>query len=803
MRNIFNIKSYINFLSRNRMYSFINVFGFSVSLMFVVLIGVYTYQEYTVDSMHSKADRIYSIGLITSGESGAKRYTDGYNWRMGKVIERQFPEVEMVCCVISMPQNFLKQTGEYGNALCLFVDSTFYRMFDFPLVRGDRGHALDDINSAVVSEEFARTMFGDTDPVGKTFMYMDKVKLRVTGISGDMGNTAIPKADVVMRYENTVYWNDYLCAEHMGNAMGATLFVLAKPDTDLKRKAEQIDETARAAGFWIYNLSGDNKTSTMILNLGERYFSNTESQLNSNINDVRGDPELVGMLFTVGLVILLFSVFNYVNLTVAQSSYRAREMATRRLFGSQRGDVALRLMAESMMMCLISTAVGLLLAYISAPAAARLINDHYSLSLGCLLHPGALLLTASFVVAVGGLSGIIPAVVISRAKPIDVVRGTFRLRTKMVLSRVFIVAQNVIAIVMIAAAITMSAQVRHLVNAPLGYDYGHLLYITPPPSFSASQSRAFVEESGKMPMVETVSACRGTPLSTGNILVSNYPGKTITFWDMEGDENYMKALGLKVERDYGLADENKNYVNRMALSETGLKDDSPFIYSPHYRNGQVDGVYEEPVRGLLADIHTGTITDSQMPLKLRIRKSIDNPWGYLIKVKGDEDGALREVSRVYREIFKTEYAGSAPCFGQLVEARFAVESRLSSIVTIFTCIAILISLLGLVAMCTFFIQQRRKEIAVRKVFGSTNAQIYRRLVMTFMAYVCVAFVISIPIIYRFMGEWLSGFSYRISLSPLIFIAAGGTCLVVSFVAVSAQCRMAANENPAEHIKDNY
>ena len=178
------------------------------------------------------------------------------------------------------------------------------------------------------------------------------------------------------------------------------------------------------------------------------------------------------------------------------------------------------------------------------------------------------------------------------------------------------------------------------------------------------------------------------------------------------------------------------------------------------------------------------------------------PWNFSILITGDPIEALSQIKEVYKKVYNFDMLDEYPFIDQQIAAYYTESIRLSHIITLFAMMALLVSMLGLVAMSTYFIQQRQKEIAVRKVFGSSSSLVCRKLIRTFLGYVAVAFVIAVPISWHFMGEWLSQFTYRISLSPWIFLAAGGICLLVSLAAVAVQSWMAANKNPIAHIKDN-
>ena len=786
-----SLKSYLTFLSRNKAYTLINMLGFSLSLMFVIIITLYTEQEFGVDRSIDNAHRIYSVCMGSEGSGG--KAAEGTGWRIQQTLRSAFPDIEMTCGVTAGDTYMLDKQDNSVSTDILFADSTFFRMISIPLVTGDRQRVLDQQNSAVVSEEYARRMFGDADPIGQQLRFKDEdmshASLRVTGVFTSTDGTSFPHTDIVIRFENVAMFNPSITAPDMNNAAGTTVLLLTREGSDLASKERQMDKVLKDMGFWIYNMPGMN-TRTKLLRLSDRYFSDVEAVTGlGDFMSRRGDLRLVTVLFAVALIILVFSITNYVNLTVAQSSYRAKEMATRRLLGSQRSDIMLRLIAECSLLCLACLAIGVALSAVALPYANHLLDT--DMRFADLLTVGNIGAAVAFVLLVGLLSGLLPAIVISRAKPIDVVRGTFRLQTKMRFSRVFIVFQNVITIFMIAASLTMVLQVRHLVSAPLGYDYKHMVVL--PASGDTIQTRTMLTELRKLPCVTGVTACQGYPFDGGNNSTTNIDNRTLSFQVLYGDASYMRTLGIRLLRDYHLDDPEAVYVNRQTLAELGLPMDAR-----SFRAGN-DVVH---IRGVIDDIKIRTVTSDQHPLLIYVVKEVKYPWNLLVRVRGDESAAYERIKEVYSSVTGTDLSMDCdtPYLDQLINQEYLQEKRISTIVTLFATIAVIISLLGLVAMSTYFIEQRRKEIAIRKVFGSTSRQIYVRLVRTFLSYVGVAFVIAVPLIRHFMTQWLSNYSYRIDLSLWIYAVAGVACLLVSFVAVMVQSHRAANTNPAESIK---
>lgn len=446
------------------------------------------------------------------------------------------------------------------------------------------------------------------------------------------------------------------------------------------------------------------------------------------------------------------ALINYVNLTVSQSGYRAREMATRRLFGGTRLNIITQLMGESMTLCVISLAIAIVFTCMAAPFVGQLLDCRLDLLL--LLRPMSLVIVLLFVILVGLFSGILPSVIISRTTPIEIVRGTFRFRTKQRLSRVFIVVQNVVAIVMLGSSLTMTMQMRHVVTAPLGFNTKNIMCIDAAVSDSAL-NRTFVQELRKLPAVVGISACDFTPVDGGNNITDREGKHEKNAQFFHVDPQFIDLLDIKVLKDNGVKAQKRVWVNRHYTEE----------WAETYRNGSTikDPFYGEPYEkaGLISDFHLRNITEEIGSVILFEEKEMPSPNYFLVKVQGDAAEAYNSVRSIYKQTFHMDLNSDHPYMDQQVEKQFEREVRISKIVVLFAFIAIVISLLGLVAMSTYFIQQRRKEIAVRKVFGSTGTQVRRRLLRSFMAYVAVAAVIAVPITWYAMSQWIATYSYWI------------------------------------------
>ena len=772
MNNLLNIKSFLKFLSRNKAYTAIDVFGLSVSLMFVILIAVYTVQELSVDKFHKDVDRIY---VLANDKGPSTALPIAYR------LQERYPEIEQVCPVITtnVGNQIVKNNDKKLTARTVPVDSCFFNFFSFKLLAGDKNRVLENRSNVVLSKTFANKLFGTEDPIGQSVIIGDSLSFLVSGIMEDIKHSTIPYADIMFRVERAHEYNWSISMDHPGNAGSTVAFLKMKPGADLRPKIPDILAYFKES-FWIYQR--DMSKVVNLIPMSELYFS----ELNDFGSVQTGNKRLVIVLLSVGILILVFAIFNYINLTVAQAGQRAKEMATRRLLGSSRGDLFIRMMIESTLLTVISFGIGWLLAHAAVPFVNDLLQTQIDLM--ATFTPGWCLAGIVLILLIGVVAGLLPAVLISSVKPIDIVRGTFRRQTKMVFSKVFITFQNGITIAMIAASIVMILQSRHLINAPLGYNTNSILEVAN--GFANNSDRnAAIDEFGRQPFVKRVGLAAGMPLSGSNNMSSEYEGKFLGFQQFIMDSTAFNMLGYKIVRDNQLA-EKSWYVTEKAMCDMELPQDAPsFLWNKN----------ATPIAGIVQDFQLGNITNDMRPAMLRIDKRSEMfPWSILIEVEGNPYTAYNKIQEIYKEA-SGGLDFNATYLNEQVQKSFESEVRMTKIVSLFASIAVIISMLGLLAMSTYFIHQRSQEVAIRKVFGSDNQAILIRLISSFLVYVGVAFIIATPIIWYFMNQWLSDYSYRISLNPLIFIVSGIFCLVIALVTVFFQSYKAANANPIESV----
>ena len=769
MKTIFDFRAFLNFLGRNKLYTAINIFGFSISLMFVILLVTYTRQEYAVDQFHSNKERIFRL----CNESGSC-----FAPLIGRDLKDRYPEIDTYVRLHSSNE-IITGGGHHLKAHYLLADPDFFKMFSFRLAEGDTAQVLRSKNGALLSESFARNLFPEGNYLDKTIT-IKGIKVPITGILHSFGNSHMVTPDIMLSYEEwlpILNWSEVF-KQGYANA-SFPLYIMLKPNADLSAKMPEILSRFKTY-YWPYQEEHTHELS--VKPLTELYFSS--GLLGGTCR--HGSQKLIGILFSAAILILLFAVINYINLSTAQSESRAREMAVRRLLGCSRKALFTRLIVESVLLCILSLLIALLLAGIAEPIFNRILQTHISVS--NLFSASNLGIGVVAIILLGLLTGVIPASVITRARPIDVVRGSFRHKTKMVYNKILIGFQYLITIVLLGCTLTMSRQIDMMLHADLGFNTANKLYLSIQ-NMNGYQASGLKNRLLQIAGVENISRVRGVPMFANNNSSGVWHNKPIHLEIFEGDSTYVGLMGFRKIQDNRNFAQNAIWLNRTAMRELELPDNASYC---EYLKSQIAGV--------IYDFLYQDLTHHTQPCVIKPLPEKEWCWAFVIQLTDEYSiTTLQKIKQAYNE-----YTGGMPIdyktFDDVMHQQYAAQQRMSDILFGFTLVAILISALGILAMATYFIRQRSMEIAVRKVFGSTNREVLQRLVLHFVRYVLAAFVIAVPVIWYLMHDWLSQYVLRIPLSWTIFALAGLTALAIAVATVFGQSWRAANSNPVDAIK---
>lgn len=765
--NLSGLKVFVRSLLKNKLYSLITVIGFAVSLTFVILLSVYIRQELSVDDFQVNKDRIFRMVGEDAGAWGAL---------VGGQVKDKMPEVESYTRMYT-------DNGSYtvtpdGTKLMfegMYVDTAFWQMFSFPMKEGRGFQAKQEV---VLSLSFARKVFGAESPLGKDLNLNGDPGWTIVGVVDDFSaDSHIDRADVFLNFNRL---NAQWIGTNQSSAFGT--YLMGKENTDLQAKTPAILAMLKE-DFWMYK---DNYRKQLILEpLKEVYWSDKWS-----FGTHHNSRTFVTVMIAIVAVILILALINYNNLSVARAGFRAKESAIKKLLGSHNSALFRQYITESVTLCYAAFALACLLSVSAVPWFNSLLEAHIVLQEEITL-PNVLLALAG-VGLIGLIAGLAPAWIIIRFNPVEVVKGAFRKKTKGVYSKMLISFQYFVAIALIICTLVIWKQTSFMRHYDLGFDKENVVYLDN--KIANTQRDALESELKGIPGVQLVSFVQGTPIDGGNNQTMTdyaHTGKQISFQQFVVDSNFFKMMGIEVRASDAAYDPKGVWLSESAVKAIEAEGiPREFAY------------YEEkrPVLGVVKDFHIRSLATKISPLIIMPLQPEDGCWSILVKI-GSEDPAATfdQIKKTY-----SRFIDGAPFdsgfMDRTIDAWYEDSARTARLIGYFSVLAIVLCMMGILAMATYFTQQRVKEIGIRRVNGATIREVLQMLMGSFMKWIVLAFVAACPVAWYIMNRWLQDFPYRTEIAWWLFAGAGLTAFPVAALMVGWQSVRTATANPVEALK---
>ena len=764
------MKSYLKFLSRNKLYTAIEAVGLAVSLAFVILIGSYVWQQYAVTRENPNRERVYVPGL-----PGFPALTYGF-----PDVITEIPEIEAVsrlCDVGIRPVIIIK--GEQVEAQGVAVEPAFFEICpEFRFVEGS-ADVLSARSNVILSASFARKYglsVGDALEIsGDSYV--------VGAILEDFTGTVIKPYDV---FRNAaVYKNDWQNFDNFGTT---TVFLKVRPETNREELYDKLEAVCKKVYPDIYGRSFFEHLE--LSRYDELFFKDKDGVF------LHGDKGTLRVLMLVGLLLLISAILNYINLSVALTGKRAKEMAVRQLSGASRGIIIAKYIGESIVFTAICFAVGLMLADICCPMLNSLLNNP-DVPIRVVWTPKYILAYIAIILTVGALCGIFPAMMAGRYKPVEVMKGGFRRKSKMVFSKVFIVLQNALAVILIALAITMEAQMRKTQNRPMYCNIADKFYLA---VYSYDDGAPLKDLLEALPCVKRVGKSSGVP---GSINMGQYSttrdGQDILYKLIRMDSTAFSMLEFEILEDFGAPQFNSVWFSDDSFAASGFDDDYHDISALSQRTQgceQLAGIYKAFPTNMA---NMGSEGHSIIFI-VRTEEVPSNGW--VIEATGDRRDARAQIMNAFEVYAKDHKTLGKKAFwmDEHIAQAWKPARNNMRLVEIFMLLSIIIALLGLVAMSTYYADEKSRDIAVRKVFGGTVDSEARRTIRDYMVLVGIACIIGIPVAVYVAQEYLKDFIYRLEGYWWIFVVAVLLSGAIAFASVIWQVLKAAKTNPAVELK---
>lgn len=789
IRNYF--KTAFRNLWRNKGFSLINIVGLSVGLACCMLIFLYTMDEVSYDRFNVNAANIYHLAVDDQSPNGQVHKFSSTGDMPGPNFKRQLPEIQDFVRI--QGGNYtIKRGSEVFDQEALYVDSNFFSVFTFPMVYGKPQNALNDPHSIVLSEEIAEKYFGKGNPVGKTLDLKvdDKFQpFKVTGVTRKSPQNSSIKIKMLLPKKANQIDNQWM------NFFENTFFVI-KPGTDIKQLDAKINKVflTDAASQIKENADkfGDKNKRTFSLQPLLEMHTSTDYPADNGLSD-QSNPMYSYILSGIALFILAIACINFVNLTVARSLKRAKEIGIRKVVGGQRKQLIMQFLGESFILSFIAFVLSIVLVQLALPIFNTLANKalafsyllSFKLVAGCI---GIFLLT-------GLLAGFYPALVLSGFNPVQTLYNRTQYAGKNYLSKGLVILQFTLATFLIISTITIYSQFSYLMNFDLGYNDKNVVSINAW-NLDKNKLSLFKTELLKDPSILGITADQGGRWGT----MAHINGNQQQMFDMKHvDEDYLPLFQVPMVK-------GRNFSKAMVSdSANAVLVNEEFVKQAGWKKPigeMVDFFYNKKkytVIGVVKDYHFLSLTEKMSPILYTMKP--DYPWGNIF-VKISDKNKSESLNRIQKE-FKALFP-FIPYQYKFKDAEVAEqydkEAKWKQIVSFGAVLTIFISCIGLFGLASLSAERRKKEIGIRKVLGASVEGIVRKLSTDFAKLVVIAAVIAVPVAWWAMHKWLENYPYRININVWIFALAGVSVLLIALVTVSYQAIKAAIANPVNSLR---
>ncbi len=786
-------------LQKSRLYTLINLVGLTVGISSCLLIGLFIINELSYDRFNKNADRIVRM-TMQYGEGGKEKFATTGS-KAGPQLHRSFPQVE----------NFVRTINgsvvmKYGSQMFiekrfLYADSSFFKMFSFPLLKGDPKSVLDAPNKVVITQSTAAKYFGSADPMGKTLSvgwYGPPKMFQVTGVVADAPENSQIKFDFIASFStlNASKHEEWWTANYI-------TYLLLKNKDQLPGFQRQLDNYMKGVSKGELKLAA---SSPLTYNLEPMLQVHLHSPLDGL--EPSGSATMVYGLGIVALLILIIACINYTNLATVQSSAKGTEIGIRKVLGAQKSQLFGQFIGESFLLTLIGLVLAIVVAILFLPYFSQLTGKQLSFSVW--LQPLPILAMLALCVFIAFASGSYPAFVLSNIRLISILKSGLKLTSSGgVFRQALIVFQFMISVGLIIATIIVVQQLSYIRHKDLGYDKDHVIVITTDDN-AHQQYQALKAEIARMPGVTGVSGANAMPTSVqwgdGITADDGHGKKDLNLTCLPSDVGLIKTLNMKLvagadftDDEFKLMDTTNKYKNfrySFILNETAAKS---LGWSPQQAIGKtvVKGA-PGTVVGVIKDFHFASLHQPIGPMMLFLDTSFTNY--ILLKTSGQNATATLQALQALWKARVPTMPFTYRFLDDNYNSMYESEQKQETIFSTFSILAILLACMGLFALAAFATVQRTKEIGIRKVLGATVGNIVGLIANDFLKLTFIAVIIASPLAWYGMNYWLRDFAYRININAWVFVAAGGAAILIAFITVSFQSVKAALANPVESLR---
>jgi putative ABC transport system permease protein len=795
-------------LWKNKGYSTLNILGLAVGLATCLVIILYVVDELSYDRFYKNASNIYRINSdIKFG--GANLHFVQTSDMMGQLLKKDYPQVQEYARLYNNSgDKLIKKGNEFIDELRVaHVDSTFFRVFDLPVIEGDARTALDEPNTVVITESVAKKYFNDLHVIGKTLEEKDGQSTKpykITAVIKDIPRNSHMNVQFFFSMKNVNYqwgqltshnFNTYVVlrngTDYKAFQKNFTAYIdkYVLPEARAFMNIKSMDEFRKAGNYLEYNLIPLSKI---------HLYSDYSFEMTPP-----GNIQYVYIFGAVALFILLIACINFINLSTARSANRAKEVGIRKTLGTERRTLITQFLVESTLTVVISLLIAIGITWLMLPFFNNVAGK--SIQINEMLDPKIFAVIVLLPFVVGLLAGSYPAAFLSKFNPITVLKGNSNTKyKKSTLRNVLVVFQFTTSIILIIGTIIVYKQLNYIQTKKLGFNKDQVLVINGTGSLG-NNAKAFKEDILAMSGVKSGTLSSFLPVSSSSRNDNTYSkdavmdsknGIDMQTWTVDYD--YIKTMGMEIIKGRNFskefADSNATIINETTAKFLGY--DDPIGEKIYYANNNGSKTSLDII-GVVKNFHFESLRQNVGPMCMRLGTDRG-----LASFKIDAAKSKNLIAQIESK-WKSMAAGLPFTYRFLEDSfneMYRNEQRISKLAISFAILAIFIACLGLFGLATYMAEQRTKEIGIRKVLGASVGNVVNMLSKDFIILVVIASVIAFPVAWWAMHNWLQDFAYRINIGWWVFIAAGVIAFLIAFITVSSQAIKAALANPVKSLR---
>ncbi len=793
------LKNYLKIAFRNirkhKIYTFINISGLAIGMACCLLIFLWVKFELGYDRFHEKADRIYRIA--NEAQIGKTEINQTMTSApLGPRLKADYPQVEEALRIYLRTNTLVTQDNNNFREDILFADSTFFDMFSFVLIKGDSRSALCKPNSVILTESTAKRIFGENNPVDKLLKLNGNNIFTVKGVMKDVPDNSHFHFDIVVSmmsdqgsYRNTNYWGSNRFLTYILLKNGASPRDIEAQLPDFVNK--YIGKTVPGWDKW---LASGNFCSFYLQPM-------TDIHLHSDISgefEANGSRAYVIIFSVTGLFILIIACINFINLTTAHAAKRSREVGLRKVVGSTRRQLIRQFLGESLVSGFSALILGIIILEAVLPVYSNIMG--IQLKMNYFSDPLVLPALTGFAAAIGIISGIYPSFVLSSYKPACVLKGNISRGAKNpVLRGVLVVFQFAASIILITGTYIVYDQLEYFQNKKPGFNKEQVVIVNSPVrwGFDSESFKKDLRQQAGIKAVAGASSLPGRPLN--NIGINPEGNERITLDVATADYDYDKTLQLEMASGRFFSRDFLSDSSAIILNETAVK----LLDWDNPSGKRLDGQgVNFNVIGVVKDYHYKSMHSQIRPMALVLISGVFNRIERVITVRIQPGQAEEKISLI-KNTWKKHLSGAPfeyTFFDEEYNRLYENEVRTRKIFSFFSFVAIFIASLGLFGLASFSVEQRTKEIGIRKTLGASGPRIIILLIKEFFRWVAAANVIAWPVAWFMMNNWLQQFPYRVDIGAAAFLLALAISLTISLISIGYHTVKAASSNPVNALK---